>query len=129
MNKITIIITDDQILYSDGVAETLCSQSDFEIIECDCRYPLETIEKTLPDVEDMTLKGNGLRNFMAPLTVREKQILQYVAEGKSNRKIAGMLEIKEQTVKSHVSAILQKMHAKHRAQAVALALRKGWIRG
>jgi len=64
---------------------------------------------------------------IAPLTKREAQILGYVADGNTNKQIADILGISEQTIKSHVSAILRKMNANDRAHAVALALRSGWI--
>jgi DNA-binding NarL/FixJ family response regulator len=63
----------------------------------------------------------------APITSRETQILNYVAEGNSNKQIARILGISEQTIKNHVSAILRKLHANDRAHAVGLAIRKGWI--
>ena len=61
------------------------------------------------------------------LSRREMQILNYIAEGQANKRIAGILGISEQTVKSHVTSILRKMHAKHRAHAVAIAIRSGQI--
>ena len=63
----------------------------------------------------------------APLTKREAQILNYIAAGNSNKQIAYILNISEQTIKSHVSAILRKLNANDRAHAVALAIRNGWI--
>lgn len=61
------------------------------------------------------------------LTKRECQVLQLLAEGKSNRAIAESLEISEKTVKNHVSNILQKMNVKDRTQAVVTAIKKGWV--
>lgn len=66
-------------------------------------------------------------NIMTPLTRREIQILRYIADGNSNRKIAASIGISEQTIKSHVSAILRKLNANHRAHAVALAISNNWI--
>ena len=63
----------------------------------------------------------------APLTKRETQILTYVAEGNTNKEIARILSISEQTIKNHVSAILRKLNANDRAHAVTLALQSGWI--
>ena len=63
----------------------------------------------------------------APLTVRETQILNYVADGNTNKQIANILQISEQTIKNHVSAILRKLNANDRAHAVVLAIRHGWI--
>ena len=68
-----------------------------------------------------------MQNMSVPLTARQKQILSYIANGKSNKQIASALIISEQTVKIHISAILRKLHANHRAHAVALAIGSGWI--
>jgi DNA-binding NarL/FixJ family response regulator len=68
-----------------------------------------------------------MERVTAPLTQRETQILNYVADGNTNKQIAHYLGISEQTIKSHVSAILRKLNANDRAHAVALAIRNGWI--
>jgi DNA-binding NarL/FixJ family response regulator len=62
-----------------------------------------------------------------PLTSREVQILNYIAEGKSNKQIASALRISEQTIKNHVSHILRRSKANDRAHAVFLAIRRGLI--
>lgn len=72
----------------------------------------------------------GIPDFEKPLhvlTKRECQVLQLLAEGKSNRAVAASLEISEKTVKNHVSNILQKMNVKDRTQAVVTAIKKGWV--
>jgi two-component system, NarL family, response regulator len=63
-----------------------------------------------------------------PLTARELEVLGLVAEGKSNREIATLLFITEGTVKSHLSAILSKLDAADRTQAVTIALKRGLLR-
>lgn len=55
------------------------------------------------------------------LTGREREVLRLVAAGKSNKEIAGKLRIAERTAKFHVTAILNKLGAENRAQAVAIA--------
>lgn len=62
------------------------------------------------------------------LTARELQVLQQVAGGNRNRDIAGRLFITEETVKVHVKHIMEKLGAKDRTEAVAIALRRGIIR-
>jgi DNA-binding NarL/FixJ family response regulator len=62
------------------------------------------------------------------LTPRELMVLQLMAAGLSNRDIAGSLGISERTVKFHVTAILNKLGADNRTQAVALAGRRGILR-
>jgi DNA-binding NarL/FixJ family response regulator len=218
MDKIKVMVIDEQALFRTGVRQALSVQSDLEILECDpTQRPLETIEASLPDVvllgSDLTslsgidlgrkiaqyypntkvivlspdpndqelfeviktaaaacmskkasaddlaatirraFKGeypineslmtrpkvakqvlNQFRGFnrtmegiAVPLTRRETQILTYVAEGNSNKEIARILTISEQTIKNHVSAILRKLNANDRAHAVTLALQSGWI--
>jgi len=218
MDKIKVMIIDEQALFRTGVRQTLSQQSDLEILECDpTQNALELIDASLPDVallgSDLaSLSGielgrkiaqnypntkvivlspdpddeelfeviktaaaaclskkatgeelastirrahngeypineslmtrprvaksvlnqfRGLTRTMegvaAPLTKRETQILTYIAEGNSNKEIAHILEISEQTIKNHVSAILRKLNANDRAHAVALALHSGWI--
>jgi two-component system, NarL family, nitrate/nitrite response regulator NarL len=58
------------------------------------------------------------------LTPREKEVLEQVAEGKSNRDIATALAIAENTVKNHLKNILEKLHLENRVQAAAFALRQ-----
>ncbi len=62
------------------------------------------------------------------LTVRELAVLQQVAGGSRNRDIAERLFIAEETVKVHIKHILQKLGARDRTEAVAIALRRGIIR-
>ncbi|MFQ5847252.1 MAG: response regulator [Candidatus Methylomirabilales bacterium] len=59
------------------------------------------------------------------LTGREREVLQLVTQGKTNKEIAGELCIAENTVKNHLKNILEKLHLQNRVQAVAFALRQG----
>ncbi len=61
------------------------------------------------------------------LTVREREILQLLADGQSNAEVATGLFISQETVKSHVRHILAKLEAETRTQAVAIALREAMI--
>ncbi|WP_322800207.1 response regulator transcription factor [Thermoflexus sp.] len=62
------------------------------------------------------------------LSPREREILQYVALGYSNKAIAERLGISQQTVKNHMTAILRKLDLSDRTQAAILAIRRGWVR-
>jgi DNA-binding NarL/FixJ family response regulator len=66
-------------------------------------------------------RGGGL------LTPRELAVLRLVAAGQSNNQIAASLGITERTVKFHVTAVFNKLGADNRAQAVALAGRRGLL--
>jgi two-component system, NarL family, response regulator LiaR len=60
-----------------------------------------------------------------PLTEREMDVLRLIAQGKSNRDIAGELVLAELTVRTHVSNILGKLHLASRTQAALYALKEG----
>jgi DNA-binding NarL/FixJ family response regulator len=60
-----------------------------------------------------------------PLTARERDVLDLVVRGASNREIAEALVVTDNTVKYHLKNILQKLHLKNRAQVVAYALQHG----
>jgi DNA-binding NarL/FixJ family response regulator len=62
-----------------------------------------------------------------PLTPREVQVLELLAEGLPNKAIAIRLHISDQTVKFHVSSISGKLGAKNRTDAVRRAVRRGLI--
>jgi len=64
---------------------------------------------------------------VSPLTSRETEILNYVAQGYLNKKIATELGISEQTIKNHVTSILRKLNANARTEAVVLAIKQGLI--
>jgi NarL family two-component system response regulator LiaR len=62
-----------------------------------------------------------------PLTERETDVLRLLARGKSNKEIGRALDITEQTVKSHVSHILDKLGLPSRTQAALYAMRAGLV--
>ena len=65
--------------------------------------------------------------FAEPLTTRETQVLELLAEGLPNKAIAGALGISDQTVKFHVASIAGKLGAVNRTDTVRRAVRRGLI--
>lgn len=63
-----------------------------------------------------------------PFTGREQQVLDLLARGQQNKEIAAQLSVTERTVKFHVSAILAKLGADNRTEAVTLAAQRGFVR-
>lgn len=61
----------------------------------------------------------------AELTAREREVLEHVARGRSNKEIAAALAIAENTAKNHLKNILEKLHLENRVQAATFALREG----
>ena len=64
----------------------------------------------------------------ADLSARESQVLRYLANGRSNKEIGTILVISENTVKAHVKSILTKLDAIGRAEAIAIAIKRGLIK-
>jgi len=65
--------------------------------------------------------------LISPLTPRETEILDYIAQGYLNKQIAIKLGISEQTIKNHVTSILRKLNANARTEAVVVAIKQGLI--
>lgn len=63
-----------------------------------------------------------------PLSDREQQVLEELAKGLSTREIAEALSVGEETVKTHLSHIYEKLRANDRVQAVVIAMRHGLVR-
>jgi len=62
------------------------------------------------------------------LSERERQVLEYMASGRSNKEIGQILYISENTVKAHVKSILTKLDAMGRTEAIAIATKRGLIK-
>ena len=61
------------------------------------------------------------------LSERELQVLKHMAAGRSNKEIAQVIYVSENTVKAHVKSILSKLDAMGRTEAIAIALKRGLI--
>lgn len=81
---------------------------------------------------DPRLAPDFLRQLARPrttgvLSAREREILQMLADGHSNREVSERLVVSVETVKTHVKHILAKLEAEHRTQAVAIGIRQSLI--
>jgi DNA-binding NarL/FixJ family response regulator len=86
--------------------------------------PRQEIATLLPQDERIEPAVNAPTESLTP---RELEVLQLMARGFTNRQIAGHLKISEHTVKFHAGAVLGKLNARSRAEAVARAIGLGWI--
>ena len=97
-------------------------------------YPITDVFVSHPKVARKVLyqfqrlaQGKEIEPFISPLTVREAEILDYMAHGNSNKQIAVLLDVSEQTVKNQVTCIFRKLDANARTEAVWKGLERGII--
>ncbi len=97
-------------------------------------HPINESLVTRPNVANQVLQQfqelswrSEAEAFISPLTPRETEILNYIAQGYLNKQIALKLGISEQTIKNHVTSILRKLNANARTEAVVLAIKQGLI--
>src|SRR6478735_2669072 len=132
-----IIIIDDHQLFREGVKRILDFEKDFEVVAEGGSYLHPKVTHSLvKEYRRLAAQGQSssyphepieIRRPLHLLTRRECEVLQLLADGKSNRGIGEALYISEKTVKNHVSNILQKMNVNDRTQAVVVAIKNGWV--
>ena len=83
--------------------------------------------RVLKEFRELAVYGQEAAPIFAPLSPREVEILDNIAQGMTNKQVAYALSISEQTVKNHMSSILRKLSVNDRTQAVVYAMRQGWI--
>ena len=81
-------------------------------------------------VEDYvrTLQKRGLSDSYHLLTDREKEVLHLLAEGRSNKEVATLLDLGLSTVETHRANLMQKLNLHNTAEIVLYAVRKGLIK-
>jgi len=85
------------------------------------------ISRILQDDYLDQLRDRGIEDSYDLLTAREREILQLVAEGKTNKEIAGILNISPYTIDTHRAHILQKLNLHSAPELILYAVRKGLI--
>ena len=83
-------------------------------------------ERILYQFNELSLKQE-VKTLISPLTARETEIIDYMAQGYANKQIAAKLNISEQTIKNHVTSILSKLDANARTEAVVIAIKRGLV--
>ncbi len=98
-------------------------------ISCTDRHKaiLEVLVPHLHMVLSDITRGKQQRGRNVVLSAREKEVLDWLKEGKTSWEISAILEISERTANFHVANIIRKLHVVNRAQAVAVAVRSGLV--
>jgi len=86
-----------------------------------------SVSRVLLDDYVRKLKRSGAEDAYDLLTAREREVLQLVAEGKSNKDVANLLNLSVYTVETHRSNIMQKLRLKGVPELTLYAVRKGII--
>jgi NarL family two-component system response regulator LiaR len=86
---------------------------------------LQTLSEPGPSIR----RGGAAADPVSSLTRREREVLELVAAGRSNKRIALELGIAEKTVKTHVGHLMAKLGVSDRTQAALLAVRRGLVDG
>ena len=81
------------------------------------------------DLKESTLLDLGFVNRITelPITIREKEILAHLAQGKTNKQISQVLMLSTSTVRNHISNIFTKLNISNRSQATAIAIYAGLL--
>jgi two-component system, NarL family, response regulator NreC len=90
-------------------------------------YFSPVIASTLLDEYLQAMKKNQVRDSFDLLTDREKEVLQLLAEGKSNKEVAALLNLSPYTIESHRTSLMQKLNLHNTAEIVLYAVRKNII--
>lgn len=86
------------------------------------------IAATLLDEYLQTMKKHKVQDSYDLLTEREKEVLQLLAEGKTNKEVAALLNLSPYTVESHRTNLMQKLNVHNTAEIVLYAVRKNIVR-
>ena len=125
-----ILVSQCQIDAFDRTAGLMLGADDYVTKPLDAAELLARVKRSLRRVASITsnghqnVHGNGQDSGLSP---RERQILTLLAEGRTQRQIAEELVISSKTVATHIQHVLSKLGVNTRAQAVAMAFRKGLV--
>jgi DNA-binding NarL/FixJ family response regulator len=91
-------------------------------------YFSPSITKILLEDSVQVMRERGVRDSYDLLTEREREVLQLLAEGRSNKEAAGVLKLSPFTVETHRTNLMQKLGLHNTAEIVLYAVRKGVVK-
>ncbi|MGG4487997.1 response regulator transcription factor [Metabacillus idriensis] len=105
-----------------GVSAYLLKDSPSEELASSIRSVMEGRRIYAPELMDDVYSEEN------PLTDREKEVLELVADGMNTKEIAEELSIKAGTVRNYISTIFEKLEVKNRIEAISQSKEKGWFK-
>lgn len=105
-----------------GVSGYLLKDSPSEELASSIRSVMEGRRVYAPELMDDVYSEEN------PLTEREMEVLELVADGKNTKEIAGQLSITTGTVRNYISTILDKLEVTNRIEAITQSKEKGWFK-
>jgi len=89
--------------------------------------PSSDSKVTTNQLRHMLNVGEDMENGYPSLTPKQKKVVYHIARGESNKQIAKLLNVSEQTIKNHLSSIFQKLGTQNRAQTAVVAMISGFV--
>lgn len=98
----------DRILTQEELFNIVCKMSHGEYLITEAVFKPHAVSHVLQSFREQPKEGAGRSQQHFPLSARENEILDAIARGNSNKEIAKLLKISDQTVKNHITSILKK---------------------
>jgi NarL family two-component system response regulator LiaR len=108
------------------VLKTISSEQLIHVIQ-GAHYGMPVMNAEVSQALTRGLRQRSLQGEDEGFTIREKEVLLLIADGKANKEISEELHISIKTVKTHVSNLLMKCDLEDRTQLAIYAHRKGWV--
>ena len=115
---------DGYLLKEDAEKEVF---SAIEVIRGGSRYVSPLLAGELANVWTDIYRGKRKSPLVEPLSLREREVLKLIAEGKSNKEVSTLLFISIHTVVRHRAKIMDKLNLKNTAELVKYAMQKGYL--
>src|SRR2546426_263701 len=121
-----ILLAEDHLIVRQGVKQLLTSEGYSVVAEAaDGREAVRLAREHCPDIAEVVPQILNTDSAEDPLTPREREVLQLIAEGKTTKEVAAILGVSFNTAESHRNRIMKKLNIHETAGLVRYAIRRG----